>query len=158
MEGDRMKIVLIYDSVSSSKLTAKVSEVIANTLRAQGLEVTSAPVGDAKHIDLKDFDALLIGSPTMAWAPTKATKEFLDGLHGKQFSGKKAGSFDTQIRSFISGNANKAMEKALKDLGFSIAVPHLQSYVESHNKVYRLVDGELDRAAKWAKELAEALR
>ncbi len=153
-----MKIVIIYDSVSAAKLTAKVAEAIANTLREQELEVTSVPVGDAKHIDVLGFDVLLVGTPTMAWAPTKPIREFFEGLKGKSFEGKKATSFDTQIRSVISGNANKAMEKALKELGFTIAIPYLQSYVRSEKREYRLVEGELERAVDWAKGLAAELK
>jgi len=152
-----MKIALVYDSVSSAKLTAKVAEVIAKTLRERGAEVTSVPVGDAKHLKIEDYDALVIGTPTMAWAPTKPVKEFLDGLDASKVKGKKAASFDTQMRSFISGNANKAMETKLKDLGMTIACPHLLAYVKSKNKVYHFLDGELQKAEDWAKGLADAL-
>jgi flavorubredoxin len=152
-----MKIALVYDSVSSAKLTAKVAEVIAKTLRERGAEVTSVPVGDAKHLKIEDYDALVIGTPTMAWAPTKPVKEFLDGLDASKVKGKKAASFDTQMRSFISGNANKAMETRLKDLGMTIPCPHLLAYVKSKNKVYHFLDGELQKAEDWAKGLADAL-
>lgn len=152
-----MKIALVYDSVSSEKLTAKVADVIAMTLRSKGLEVTSVPVGDAKHLKIEDFDALVVGTPTMAWAPTKPVKEFLDGLDSNKVKGKKAASFDTQMRSFISGNANKAMESKLKELGMTIACPHLLAYVKSQKKAYHFLDGELQKAEDWAKGLADAL-
>ncbi len=152
-----MKIALVYDSVSSEKLTAKVAEVIAKTLRGKGLEVTSVPVGDAKHLKIEEYDALVIGTPTMAWAPTKPVKEFLEALDASKVKGKKAASFDTQMKSFISGNANKAMEAKLKDLGMVIACPHLLAYVKSQKKVYHFLDGELQKAEDWAKGLADAL-
>ena len=152
-----IKAVLIYDSVSSSKMPAKVADVVASTLKDKGVEVTSVPVGDAKHIDVGEYDLLVIGTPTMAWAPTKDIREFLDSLDGVSFAGKKAASFDTQIRSIISGNANRAVEKMLRGLGFSIACPHLQSYVKGENKAYRMLEGELDKAADWAKGLAASL-
>jgi len=152
-----MKIALVYDSVSSEKLTAKVAEVIAKTLRGKGLEVTSVPVGDAKHLKIEEYDALVIGTPTMAWAPTKPVKEFLEALDASKVKGKKAASFDTQMKSFISGNANKAMEAKLKDLGMVIACPHLLAYVKSEKKVYHFLDGELKKAENWAMGLADAL-
>ncbi|HQN75712.1 MAG TPA: hypothetical protein PLQ92_03075 [Methanomassiliicoccales archaeon] len=152
-----MKIALVYDSVSSEKLTAKVAEVIAKTLRDKGMEVTSVPVGDAKHLKIEDFDALVVGTPTMAWAPTKPVRDFLDGLDAGKVKGKKAASFDTQMNSFISGNANKAMEAKLKKLGMVIACPHLLAYVKSQKKVYHLLDGELQKAEDWARGLADAL-
>lgn len=152
-----MKIAVVYDSVSSEKLTAKVAEVIAKALREKGLDVTSVPVGDAKHLKIEEFDALVVGTPTMAWAPTKPIKEFLDGLDASMVKGKKAASFDTQMRSFISGNANKAMESRLNELGMVIACPHLLAYVKSHKKVYHFLDGELRKAEDWAKGLADVL-
>jgi flavorubredoxin len=152
-----MKIALVYDSVSSAKLTAKVAEVIAKALKEKGAEVTSVPVGDARHLNIEEYDALVVGTPTMAWAPTKPVKEFLDGLDASKAKGKKAASFDTQMRSFISGNANKAMESRLKELGMTIAFPHLLAYVKSEKKVYHFLDGELQKAENWAKGLADAL-
>lgn len=152
-----MKIALVYDSVSSQKLTAKVAEVISKALKEKGLDVTSVPVGDAKHLKMEEFDALVVGTPTMAWAPTKPIKEFLSGLDPSKVKGKKAASFDTQMKSFISGNANKAMEARLKQLGMVIACPHLLAYVKSERKVYRFLDGELQKAEDWAKDLADAL-
>lgn len=152
-----MNIAMVYDSVSSEKLTAKVAEVVAKALREKGMDVTSVPIGDAKHLKVEDFDALLVGTPTMAWAPTKPVKEFLEGLDASKVKGKKAASFDTQMNSFISGNANKAIESRFKDLGMVIACPHLLAYVKSERKVYHLLDGELRKAEEWAKALADAL-
>ncbi|MBI0582102.1 MAG: hypothetical protein JET69_03710 [Methanomassiliicoccales archaeon] len=152
-----MKVALVYDSVSAEKLTAKVAEVIAKALRGKGLDVTSVPVGDAKHLNFEEYDALVVGTPTMAWAPTKPIKEFLKGLDVNKVKGKKAASFDTQMRSFISGNANKAMESRFKELGMTVACPHLLAYVKSEKKVYHFLDGELQKAEDWAKGLADAL-
>lgn len=151
-----MKAVVVYDSVSNAKLTAKVAEVIATSLRGKGMEVSSVPVQSAKHINLEEYDLLVLGTPTMAWAPTKDTKEFLSSLAGKKFVGKKAASFDTQMKSFISGNANKAMEASLKQLGFTIPTPALQAYVKGRQKAYSMVDGELEKAKRWAEGLASA--
>lgn len=152
-----MKIALVYDSVSSEKLTAKVAEVIAMALRGKGMEVTSVPVGDGKHLKIEEYDALVVGTPTMAWAPTKPVKEFLDGLDASKVKGKRAASFDTQMKSVVSGNANKAMEAKLKELGMVIVCPHLLAYVKSQKKVYHFLDGELQKAENWAKGLADAL-
>jgi flavodoxin len=149
-----MKAIVIYDSVSNAKLTAKVAEAIATSLRGNGMEVSSVPVQSAKHVNVEEYDLLVLGSPTMAWAPTKDTKDFMGSLAGKKLSGKKAASFDTQFKSVISGNANKAMEAKLKELGFTIAAPGLHAYVKGKQNAYYMVDGELERAKKWAEELS----
>ncbi len=152
-----MKVALVYDSVSSAKTTAKVAEAIAATLRGKGLEVASLPVEDAKHIRVMDYDALIVGTPTMAWAPTRGITGFLNGLKGEGLRGKKAASFDTQLRSLLSGNANRAMESRLKKMGFEIACPHLLSYVKHESGTYQLLDGEVQKAEGWAEGLADAL-
>ncbi|MCE5260949.1 MAG: hypothetical protein LLG21_03085 [Euryarchaeota archaeon] len=152
-----MKVALVYDSVSSAKTTAKVAEAIAATLRGKGLEVASLPVEDAKHIRVEDYDALIVGTPTMAWAPTQGITGFLNGLKSEGLRGKKAASFDTQLRSLLSGNANRAMESRLKKMGFEIACPHLLSYVKHESGTYQLLDGEVQKAEGWAEGLADAL-
>ncbi|MCX6650860.1 MAG: hypothetical protein NT131_04285 [Methanomassiliicoccales archaeon] len=147
---------MVYDSVSAVKMTAKVAQVIVSSLKDGGLDATLLPVGDAKQT-AQEFDCLIVGSPTMAWAPTKATMEFLDGLKGKPLSGRSAASFDTQLKSVISGNANKALESKLKDLGMNIAQPALQVYIKGKKDAYEFSEGELDKAASWGKELAMKL-
>jgi flavorubredoxin len=105
----------------------------------------------------EEFDCLVIGSPTMAWAPTKAISEFLEGLKGKAFSGRSAACFDTQLKSIISGNGNKAMEAKLTELGFILVLPALQSYVEGRKDAYKFKDGEVEKAAAWGRDLANKL-
>ncbi|MCG7844663.1 MAG: hypothetical protein MIO90_04450 [Methanomassiliicoccales archaeon] len=149
-----MKAVVIFDSVSNAKLTAKVAETIATSLRAKGIDVSSVPVQDAKHIDVEEYDLLVLGSPTMAWAPTKDVKDFLESMKNKKFAGKKAATFDTQIRSKISGDGNKAMVAKLKGSGYTIASPSLKTYVRSTKGAYEILDGELEKAGKWGEDLA----
>jgi flavorubredoxin len=93
----------------------------------------------------------------MAWRPSKRMKEFLAGIAGSSFAGKTAAAFDTQMRSAVSGNATKHMEKVLTELGFRIVAPALIAYVENENKAYRLKSGELDKAKAWGRDLAKAL-
>jgi hypothetical protein len=90
----------------------------------------------------------------MAWRPSTRMKGFMAGLKGN-YAGKMAAAFDTQMKSAISGNATKHMEKALTELGFKIASPALIAYVESENKQYKLRDGEMEKARAWGQELAK---
>lgn len=152
-----MQALVVYDSVSAVKMTAKVAEKIADSMKEGGLGVTLLPVGDAKQAITQEFNCLVIGSPTMAWAPTKAIVEFLDGLKVNSCSGRSAASFDTQLKSIISGNANKAMEAQLKELGFTIAQPALQVYVKGKKDAYEFSDGEMEKTASWGKDLARKL-
>jgi len=61
------------------------------------------------------------------------------------------------VKSMLSGNATKNMEKSLTALRFKIVSPPLISYVKGDNKLYQLRDGELEKAKTWSKNLAKAL-
>ena len=151
-----MKFVIIYDSVSKARVTEKVAVLIQDGLKEKGMEAEALHVIHSASIKIEDFDCLIIGSPTMAWKPTKETVKFLEGLKGKNLAGKCAASFDTQMKSFASGNANKAMESQLKELGFKVIGVPLQAYVKDGMKNPQLLDGESEKAKEWAKGLVDA--
>jgi flavorubredoxin len=153
-----VKVLLVYDSVSEAKVTKKVAEAVVEGLKSKGHAVDSFFVEEAGKAKAQDYDCLIVGAPTMAWRPSKRMKGYLAGLKGGNFSGKKAASFDTQMKSSFSGDATKHMDKALQSLGFAVQSPSLLAYVVSENKVYKLKEGELDRAKAWAGDLAEKLK
>ncbi len=152
-----MKILVIYDTVSQSRMTEKVAMAVVEAMQEGGASVESHFVEDAGKANIKDYDCLVLGAPTMAWRPSKRMKDFLAGLKGNTYPGKIAAAFDTQVKSSMSGNATKHMEKDLTELGFRIVSPPLISYVESENKLYKLKEGELDKAKAWGKDLVKTL-
>jgi hypothetical protein len=81
---------------------------------------------------------------------------FLDKFAKGEFSGKLAAAFDTQLQVRLSGNAAKGIEKKLQKLGFKMAGPSLVTYVEG--KEIHLKEGELEKAKKYAEDLASKLR
>jgi flavorubredoxin len=107
---------------------------------------------------VKDYDCLVVGSPTHAWRATALIRGFLDGLKAESFSGKSAAAFDTRVKSRLSGGAIGGIEHKLRRLGFKIIVPGLVAYVEGEQPTPVLVDGELDKAKKIAEDLAKALQ
>lgn len=149
-----MKVLVVYDSVSSAKITAKVAEAVAAGMKESGASVDSYYIDDASKANIKDYDALVLGAPTMAWRPSAKMKTYLSGLKGQNFPGKVAASFDTQMKSSISGNANKHMDKVLAEAGFKVGAP-LLAYVKSENKQYQLLDGEMEKAKAWGREFAK---
>ncbi len=114
-------------------------------------------VKDADPAKVKEYDCLLLGTPTMAWSPTPPIRKFMEGISGAEVSGKALATFDTQIKSVMSGSANKKMVKKLDQLGFKVITPSLISYVEGKTQNMRLKDGELEKAKVWARDLAQAL-
>ena len=152
-----MKVLIVYDSVSPMKLTAKVAETIAGVLKDKGIEVDSFYVKDVDKATVKNYDCLVAGAPTMAFSASSGITQFLNGLPSKEFSGKVAVSFDTQMPWRFSGSAAKAIEGKLRDLGFRLVTAPLIAYVEGKQNEQHLKEGELEKAKNWAQTVAEAL-
>jgi flavodoxin len=152
-----MKVIVVYDSVSKTRMTEKVAVIIQDGLKEKGIDAEALHVNQAGGVDIDAYDCLIIGSPTMGWKPTKETVKFLDGLKGKNVTGKFAASFDTQMRSFMSGNANKAMDAQLRTLGFKIVKDPLLAYVHGGKNGYQFRDGEPEKVKEWAKGLVDAM-
>jgi flavorubredoxin len=153
-----MKVLVVYDTVSASKMTGQVAETITKTLKENGVDVDSFYVKDVDVAAVKNYDCLIAGAPTMAFRPSKAVMGFLNGLADGGFSGKQAAAFDTQVQMIISGNATKGIEKKLKNLGFTVFKQPLVVYVESKAKnVWQFKPGALEKAKTWAQEVAKTL-
>ena len=152
-----MKVVIVYDSVSKTRMTEKVAVMIQDGLKEKGIDAEALHVNHAGGVAIDGYDCMIIGSPTMGWKPTKEIMKFLDGLKGKNVAGKFAASFDTQMKSFMSGNANKAMQAQLQTLGFRIVKAPLLAYVHGGKSGYQFRDGEPEKVKEWAKSLVDAV-
>jgi flavodoxin len=153
-----MKVLIVYESVSISQVTKSVAVTIRGVLKEKGVEVDSFAVADADKADVKDYDCLLAGAPTMAFRASRGIIRFLDSLPHGGFSGKLAAAFDTQSKFRFSGSAVKGIEGKLKSLGFKLVAAPLIAYIKGAGKgEWRLKEGEQEKAEKWAQELAEAL-
>ena len=152
-----MKVLVVFDSVSATKMTAKVAKTVADSMKEQGIEADCSHYKDVSPAAVRSYDCLIVGSPTMAWKPTKEIMQFLDALETSSSAGRLAAAFDTQIQMRISGNATKALESKLNELGFKLASPPLIAYVEGKTDRYQMKEGELDKAKVWAEDLAKTL-
>jgi flavorubredoxin len=152
-----MRVLIVYDSVSAARLTAKVAETIGATLKEKGIDSESFSVKDVDVAKVKDFDCLLVGGPTMYFRMSSGTSQFLDKLSKGEFSGKAAAAFDTQLQSRMSGNASKAIDGRLKKLGFKTVVEPLVVYVEGKMNQQQMKEGELEKTKNWTFEVAQTL-
>jgi flavodoxin len=141
------------------KLTAKVAETIHEVLKEKGVEVDSFHVSNVNRGTVKSYDCLVVGGPKMYFRAPKGIMEFLNSFQDKEFSGKFAAAFDTEVKSGVGtiGNAIKTMESKLRKLGFEIVSPSLMAYVEGKMNQMQLKEGELEKAKNWAEEVAKAL-
>jgi flavodoxin len=118
--------------------------------------------GDAKVVKVTEVkpeaiaasNLLIVGSPTQGGRTTPAMKTFLDGLTAESLAGKRVAAFDTRMKGFfvkMFGWAANRIEASFKEKkANSTAQP--QGFFVKGGKG-QLVDGEVERAATWAKSV-----
>ncbi len=145
-----MKTLVVYDSVYGN------TEEIARSIgEAIGDEAKVVKAGESGPGDLESIDLLITGSPTYGGRPTPKMKEFIDNIKAVSLEGVKIAAFDTRVPATwvkIFGFAAGKIEKRLKSQGGKPAVKPEGFYVSGTRGP--LVDGEYERAAGWAKEIA----
>ncbi len=144
-----METLVIYDSLYGN--TEQIAKAMAAAL---GKEAKAIKVGEAKAAEIAKYAYVIIGSPTQGGRPTKAIKTFLDSLTADVLSGKRFAAFDTRAKSFVTklfGYAAPRIEAVIKEKrGNCTAQP--QGFIVEGTKG-PLADGELERAATWAKAI-----
>ena len=155
-----MKALIIYDSVYGN--TEKIARAIAGAMTpSDGVKVLR--VGEANPSELESIDLLIVGSPTHRGRPTPAIQEFISKIPANALRNIRATSFDTRILAKdrgvgirillgVVGYAAGRIADSLKGNGGYLATPPEGFIVEGNEGP--LKEGELERAASWAKEIA----
>jgi flavodoxin I len=160
-----MKAMVVYDSMYGN--TEKIAEAIGKALGSQE-NVKIVRASEAKPEQLAGLTLLIVGSPTQRFSPTGATTRFLKGIPKSGLEGIKVAAFDTRfteseiervrILAFfvrIFGYAAEPIADRLEKLGGDLAVPPEGFYVGDTEGP--LLEGELERAANWAKEIIKSI-
>ncbi len=160
-----MKAMVIYDSMYGN--TRKIAEAIGKALGPQE-DVEIVQVGEVRPEQLAGLTLLIVGSPTQRFSPTEATTRFLKGIPKNGLEGVKVAAFDTRfpeskideirILAFfvrLFGYAAEPIADRLEKKGGELAVPPEGFYVGDTEGP--LLDGELERAADWAKHILATL-
>ena len=151
-----MRALVDYDSQFGN--TAKVAQTIGEAL-GDGADVTVARVGDVQPGQLSGVDLLIVGSPTHGGWFTEAIKGWLDQLPAAALPGIRAAVFDTRtpptILSRTFGFAAPRIAKRLEKTGAMLVGEPGGFIVEGIKGP--LKEGELERAAGWAREIAAAI-
>lgn len=146
-----MKILVVYDSAYGN--TEQIARAIAGAL-SPSAEVKILRVSETSPAELDSIDLLVIGSPTQGGRPTLATQELLDKITGQTISRIKVATFDTRFSAKwvgIFGYAAGRIAENLKKKGGNLLANPEPFFVAG--KEGPLKEGELDRAATWAKGL-----
>ena len=155
-----MNALVIYDSVFGN--TEKIALAIGESL-LEGGGVKTLPVAQVSLEMLAGVDLLVIGSPTRSFRPTEGMTKLLNSFDKSQLAGQRVATFDTRIAletidssalRFIvntGGYAATTIAKALKKKGANLIASPEGFLVTGEQGP--LKDGELERAAEWAKQL-----
>ena len=143
-----MEAMVVYDSQYGN--TAKIAQAIGEAIGGQVVRV--ADVGPA---DLEGLDLLIVGSPTHGGWYTPGITGLLEAL--PPLEGFKVAAFDTRTASIWNrllpfGYAAPRIARKLEGSGGTLLAPPEGFVVLGIEGP--LKDGEFERAAGWARELA----
>ena len=147
-----MKTLVVYDSVYGN--TKTVAQAIGDSLPG---EVEVIHVKEANTSGLAAYDLLVAGAPTHGAKPSPDMQAFLDQIGARALEGVNVAAFDTRMTVKLItmfGTAAPKIAKALVEKGGTQVGKPIGIYVKGGEGP--LKDGEIERAAAWAKGLAES--
>jgi len=147
-----MKALVIYDSVYGN--TEKIARAIGNAI-APSAEVKVLKASEANPSELTSIDLLIVGAPTHGGRPTPPVQDFLNKVP-KLAPGIEAAAFDTRISRKIVGVFGYAAGRIadnLKKKGATLVASPEGFLVTGGQGPLR--EGELERAANWAKGILQ---
>jgi hypothetical protein len=165
-----MRALVMYESLWGN--TEKIARAIAHELEPEmDVDVVDS---DRAPSELDCYDLVVVGGPTHAFsmsrpatregalqkngaphAPQRGLREWLDDLKPIAIP-IPAAVFDTRVESpRLPGSAAKAARHELRSRGFDTARKAESFHV--HGYEGPLVDGEVERAAMWARALTHPL-
>jgi flavodoxin len=153
MEGTTMNALVVYDSVYGN--TEKIAQLVAAVLETYG-PTRIQPVSEVSSIP-PGTDLLVVGGPTHGHTVNKGITAFLDRVDPATVSGVAVTAFDTRVDwpVLLSGSAARGISKHLRRKGGTLIVEPGSFLVDGREGP--LKDGELERAASWAKQIVHAL-
>jgi flavodoxin I len=150
----KMKALVVYDSVHGN--TERVAKAIGDAISGE-VEVLRA--GEANPAELTAFDLVIVGSPTYGGRPTEAMQGFLSKVPALALQGANVAAFDTRLSTKwvrIFGYAAPRIAGKLKKAGGTLMGAPEGFFVEGTEGP--LTEGELERAADWAKGIVEGTK
>lgn len=115
---------------------------------------------DVKELHARDYDFLVLGSPTRINNMIFTVSRFISGkIKGEEWKDKPFASFDTELPDVIQKGGASAAEKIAKKLsekGLKQVLPALKTAVLEIKGP--LKEGEIENTRKYAEELASKLK
>lgn len=152
-----MKVLIVYETKYGN--TKKAAETMGDVIKEAGNDVTIMKVDAVESERVKDYEALVIGSPTYASSQAKSIKKFISSLDVD--AGTKIVVFDTHSGDGI--NTGGPMRRAVKKMEKQIEKnPNLEKIMNGLQVAVKgiegpLIDGELEKCKAFAKKIVENL-
>ena len=152
-----MKGMVVYDTSYGN--TEKIAKAIAETLKESGMEVDFLNVKEVKKLKAKDYDFLILGSPTRFGTMSFAIRFFLGKLKSDEWINRPFVAFDTENPENLEKSEWSAAQKIaqkLRDKKMVQILPVLKALVVGQKGP--LKEGEIDRTRDYANQLATKLK
>jgi len=141
------KAIIIYETRSGN--TEMMAKAIEAGLKEAGVDVELKKAARAKADDLKDIDAVVLGSPTYVRSLIAAMKTFLFEMDKADLKGKIGAAFGSYG---WSGESIEIMTETLKNLaGMNVIEPGLRIK-------RRPTDQGLKECREFGKKIAEKIK
>ena len=144
-----MNIQVIYESQYGN--TERIARAIADGI---GTEAHLTHIGAAPLID-PEASLVVIGGPTQGHGMSVAMRSFLGSI--PRLQGKPVATFDTRLKwpKVLSGAASDTIATTLRQHGATL-VSDPESFLVG-GREGPLLEGELERATTWGRNLRTAL-
>lgn len=144
-----MRILIVYASQYGN--TQKLAQAMGQALAPDHeVRVVHAPAG--RKMTAEGVDLLFVGAPTQMRGLRLLAKPFLAGLEGRGFDGVPAAAFDTRMKGFAQTVASDVIARHLVGSGCRLVAEPASFLVAGLDGP--LVEGEMERAASWARSVA----
>jgi flavodoxin len=155
-----VKALVVYDSFfgNTEKIAREIARSLGECTQAEAVRVT-----DVRPEHLTGLDLLVAGSPTRAFSASPAFKAWLKSLRPGSLKGVKVAGFDT--RADLSVVKSRVLPVFVNVFGYA-AEPIAAELVKKggtqaiapggflvSDKEGPLNEGELERAAAWARQM-----
>jgi flavodoxin len=144
-----MRALVVYDSMYGN--TEEIAKAIGGAIEG---EVSILRAGEVGPPELENIGLIVVGSPTQGGRPTEGVRDLLKRVTKAEINGLNAAVFDTRVTSRVAkifGYAAGKIAGGLKKKGANLIVEPEGFFVEGTEGP--LSEGELERAAAWAKQL-----
>jgi flavodoxin len=160
-----MNVLIVYDTVHGN--TQQLAEAMASALEPT-TSVHLERAGSLARIDPTGVDLLIVGGPTHRQRMSAPLASLLEAIPRKSLQDVRAAAFDTRYRmaAWLTGSAARRIARQLQKRGARLPAPPESFFMERdvppkgqkrRHELEHLEPGEIERAARWAVALVQAL-